>query len=821
MHSILTDIRVALRQLARSPGFALVAVLTIALGIGANTAIFSVVNALVLRPPAHVGEFDRLVSIYTSDFSGPPFGASSYPDVQDYAAGSPALSGVAAYTVATVVMSDPTSGRDAELVLGQTVTGNYFDVMRVAMAAGRAFTEEEARGGASVMVLGHAFWQTRFGGDPAMVGRSIRLAGRPFTVIGIAPEGFNGLLPAVSPAFHVPMEASGELYANDLTSRRSRGLLVAGRLAEDATVEQARAQLTAVGGALFQRYPESWTDVREQARRVTVMPARQAIVPPQVRGPVTAFAAVLMAVVAAVLLICCANIANLLLVRATGRQREIGVRLALGAGRGRLVRQLLTESMVLAGSGAVLGIGLAYAGTRALAGLDLPLPIDVRLSVAPDATVLAFAAFIAVLSGLLFGLAPSLIATRASVTTAIRADTATTGFAGRKLGLRGVLAGGQIAVALVLLVMAGLLLRSLISAQSVDPGFRTADMLFVSVAQDDNTTTPERRLAFHRALRERVLAVPGVRAVSYVSALPLGGGSGRRSFGIEGYRPAPMEDMEINWTNAGPGYLDAMGITVRAGRDFTETDGPGAARVAIVNEAFARRYVSGRNPIGTRMNSGGDQPFDIEIVGLVRDGKYRSLGEDPLPFVFLASDQRPSASITFAVHASGPLGGIDDAVRRIAAELEPDAAVTQVATADQHLSFALLPQRAGAWLLGLFGLLGLALAALGIYGVMAFAVSRRSREIGVRMAIGARPRDVVSMIVRQGMTVAGIGFVLGLGIAAGVSRLLAFLLFGIEPLDPITFAGVAAIVAGVALVANWLPALRSTRVSPVAALKGD
>jgi putative ABC transport system permease protein len=598
-------------------------------------------------------------------------------------------------------------------------------------------------------------------------------------------------------------------------------LLVIGRLAGGATIERVQNQLAAVAAALFERHPENWTDVRDQPRRVTVIPASQALVPPQVRGPVTAFIALLMAVVAAVLLIGCANIANLLLARATARQREIGVRLALGAGRGRLVRQLLTESLVLAGAGAALGLALAFAGTRALAAVELPLPIQARIDVGPDATVLVFAGLVAVAAGLLFGLAPALLATRRSLTAAVKADAATAAFAGRRLGLRGVLAGGQITVAIVLLVVAGLLIRSLRAAQSIDPGFRTTGMLFANLAQDENTTTVAQRLAFHHELRERVRALPGVQAVSYTDALPLGTSSSRRSFGIEGYRPEPTEDMELNSTYAGPDYFAAMGIRVIRGRDFAERDGPNAPRVAVVNEAFVRRYLAGEDAIGKRLNRGGDAPLDIEIIGLVADGKYRSIGEEPLPFVWLASDQDASGAATLIVHTPGALGPVSDAVRRIVAEIEPDVAVTNVLTADQHLAFALLPQRVGAWLLGLFGGLGLALASLGIYGVMAYTVSRRTREIGIRLALGALPGDVVGMVVRQGMTVAAIAGAIGLAIAAGVSRLLVFVLFGIPPLDPVTFLGVAAAVTAVTLIANWLPARRTTNVNPVAALRQE
>jgi predicted permease len=818
LENFAADVRYALRALRRSPGFAATAVITLALGIGANTAVFSVVNAILLRPPAHVTEFDRLVSVYTSDGSGPPYGSSSYADVQDFGKGTPAFSGIAAYGITSVVLSEPESGRPAEVEMAQTVSANFFDVLGVRMVLGRSFAAEEGRvGGPATVVLGEAFWRTRYGGDPAVLGATIRLAGSPFTVIGIAPASFR-LLPVLSPAFYIPIETSPTVTGVDLNERGDRGVFAVARLADGATLEQARSQMTAVVADLFRRFPERWDDVTGQSRRVTMVPAPQAILPPDVRGPLTAFAAVLMAVVAALLLLCCANIANLLLLRATVREREVGVRVALGASRGRLLGQLLTESMVLAGAGAVLGVALAYLGTRALVGMQIPLPVDIRVEVAPDGTVLAFAVAVSMAAALGFGLAPALMATRRSVTSSIKGDSAAAGFGGVKLGLRGALASGQITVAVVLLVMAGLLLRSLFAAQALDPGFRTAGVLFVDLEQDARTTSPEQRYDFHRLVRDRALALPGVRAVSYTDQLPLGSGGNRRGFGIEGYTPGAQEDMEINSTTAGPGYMDAMGVTLQSGRDFTDADGPEAPGVAVVNEAFVRRYLPGANPLGKRLVRAGR---DIEIVGVARDGKYRRLAEEPLPFVYLAADQNSSPSVTLVVHTLAGANGIADALRALVAEVEPNAAVTRAVTAEQHLLYAVLPQRAGATMLGLFGAVGLALAALGVYGVMAYAARRRSHEIAVRMALGARSTDIVRMVVRQGMTLAIVGAVLGLVIAAGLSRLVGFLLFGIDPLDPIAFAAASAVVAGVALLANWLPARRSAAFSPSAVLKAE
>ena len=816
MSEFLQDVRYALRGLRRSPGFTLTAVLTLALGIGANTAIFSVVHAVLLREPAGVADFDRLVAIYTSDFSGPAFGTSSFLDLQDYAAGAPAIAAVAAHIPRPMVISDPEGGRPAERVMGQLVSANYFEVLGVSMALGRAFSAADATA-ESPIVLGDGFWRARYGADPGIVGRTIRLSGVPLTVVGVAPAGFGGMMPALAPSFYVPIEVAAAMGQMDPTARGSRGLFAFGRLADGASLEQAQAQLEAVAAGLFVQYPDAWTDVSDRSRRVTVIPAAEATLPVQLRGPAKAFAAVLMGVVAAVLLICCANITNLLLVRATARQREMGIRLALGAGRARVLRQLVTESLVLAGLGALAGIALAFAGTRLLAGAQLPSPIPIQLDVAPDPTVLGFALVVTLVAAVLFGIAPAMSGAHGSLTSAIR-EAAPAGVVGRRLGLRGLLAGGQIAVAVLLLVMGGLLVRSLLSAQAMDPGFRTADVLFVSLAQGAIGTTPEQALAMNRTLRDRLAALPGVRSTAYVGTLPLGAGAGRRGYSVEGYTPGETEEMEFNTADAGPGYFEAMGTAVVRGREFTDRDGPDAPRVAIVNEAFALRYLGG-DAIGKRLSPG--RPTEAEIVGVVRDGKYRSLGEEPLPFVYRALDQNGSGTVTLVLHAPGALTGLDTAVRAILAESAPDAAIVSVTTAEQHLAYALLPQRAGAWLLGLFGLLGLALAALGVYGVMAYAVSQRTREIGIRLAIGARQSDIVRMVVRQGATVAAAGAVIGLALAAGASRLLGFLLFQVDPLDPLTFAATTAIVAAVTLLANWIPARRSAGVSAVIAMKGD
>jgi len=815
--SLVQDLRYALRQLSRSPTFTIAAILTLGLGIGATTAIFSVVNGLLLRPPAGVVEFDRLASIYTSDYGGALHGASSLPDVDDFRAGTTALSDIAAYTIRPIVLSDGGGAALAEMVLSQIVTPNYFDLLGARPQIGRGFLPGEGTPGerGDVVILGHQFWLDRFGGNPGIIGETIRLAGVPYTVVGVAEEGFRGLLPVLAPALFVPVGAPGISDARR-EPRGSRGFFVFGRLADDATFEQARTQLRSVAVGLHEQYPEAWTNVRNEPRSVTLIPTPEATVPPQVRGPAFGFAALLMAIASGVLLIACANIANLLLAKSTGRRREIGIRMAIGASRGRIARQLLTESMVLAGFGALLGILIALSGTRALAIFTtrLPLPFSVRLDIGPDLHVLGFAAAMTIVAGTLSGFAPALFSTRRSLSSSLYRDEAVR----HRFGPRAMLAAGQIAIAMLLLAVGGLLVRSLLSAQTVDPGFRADGLLSVSLAVDEQSATPEQQLSFQREVLERVRSLPGVSSASYASSLPLGAGDGRRGFVAEGYTPGESEDTEIHFANAGAGYFQTMGTRILRGREFEATDQLGAPTVAVVNETFARRYFQDQDPLGRQLTTGQNV---LTVIGVAQDGKYVTLGEEPLPFVWLAADQWPPVMLTIVTRADASAGALGEAIRRIVAEVDQDVAVTGMAIADQHLSFVLLPQRTGAWLLGLFGALGLALAALGVYGVMAYSVNQRTREFGIRLALGARPGDLTRMVLRQGMIACVIGGAIGLALAAGVSRLIRFLLFGVEPLDPMTFVGVATLVFGTALLANWLPARRTAKTDPLEFLRLD
>jgi predicted permease len=815
MGSLMQDVRYSLRQLRRSPALSIAAIATLAIGIGATTAIFSVVNGLLLRQPAGISGFDGLVAIYTSDFSGPRYGLSSLHDLHDFESGAPALTGVAGYSITPAVLGDGTGSVPAEMVLGQVVTPNYFEVLRAGTAVGRAFAPGEGLPGerSDLVVLGYEYWHGRYGGDPGVIGATVEVAGAPFTVIGVAEEGFHGLLPALAPAFFVPVGAPG-ISGPGMERRDSRGLFAVGRLADGVDIEQARMQLEAIAAGLHQQEPVAWTDVRGEPRAVTVIRAREAVVPPQLRGPAFGFAALLMAAVGGVLLISCANIANLLLARATGRRREIGIRLTIGARRGRIVRQMLTESTVLAAFGALLGFLIASSGTAALArfasGLPLPFPID--LEIAPDLRVFGFAAAVTVVAGVLSGLAPALLATRTSLVSSLHREAG-----GRwRLGLRSALAAGQIAIAMVLLIAGGLLVRSLIEANAVEPGFRPAGLLSVSLALPEQSTSAEQRLNIQKAIAERVSALPGVSSASYASSLPLGAGEGRRSFRAEGYTPAEGEDMEIHSSHAGPGYFRTMGTRLLSGREFDAVDRPGAAPAAIVNEAFVRRYLQGQDPLGKQLVGGGET---FSIVGVVEDGKYLSLGEDPRPFVWRAADQWPQAMATIVVRAEAGAEVLVPQIRQALTEIEPRAAITGVAVDGQHLSFALLPQRAGAWLLGLFGAVGLGLAAIGVYGVMAFAATQRTREFGIRLALGARSTDITGIALRHGMAVCAIGCAVGLALAALGARFMRFLLFGVTPLDPVTFAAVVALVLAVALLANLLPAVRSARVDPLESLR--
>jgi predicted permease len=812
------DVRHGLRVMRRSPGLTAATIVSLGVGIGANTTIFTLFDALLLRP-LPVAEPGRVVAVYTSDFSGPAYGTSSFPDYLDFRQGTPALAGLTAYGPTPVALS---ADGPVERVLCELATDNYFDVVGLPLALGRGFRPGEDRPGAvaRVAVLGHGLWQRRFGSDPSVLGRALTLNGQEYEVVGVAPPGFSGLTRGLGVDVWLPIGAKTLLQpaSNDLAGRGSRSWFLMGRLRPGASLAEAQGQLNAVAAGAFRDHRDYWRDVTGAARRVTVLPEGSARVHPSVAPAVLGFTGLLQAVAVVVLLIACANLANLLLARATTRRREMGVRVALGAGPRRLVRQLLTESVMLAAAGGTAGLALAFWGTELLASLRPPLPVPVVLDLRPDGRVLAFTAALSVLTGLLFGLAPALTAARSDVMGGLKDEAGTSGSGYRSSRLRSSLVVAQVAASVLLLVGSGLFVRSLRHARSLDPGFDTQGVALLSVDLELAGYGEERgREAWARIL-DRARHAPGVTSVALARDVPLGLGGGRRRVWVEGYSEPAGDDMEIGFNAVGAGFFTTLRVPLLRGHGFSEEHGRGAPAVAVVNEAFVRRFWPGQDALGRRLRMSHDGP-PIEVVGVARDGKYFSLGEDPQPFLFVPLAQSYSGAATVLARTSGDAGAALERLRRELAALDPHLPVFDAKLMEQHLGFALLPARLAAWVLGLLGTVALLLATLGLYSVIAYAVAQRRREVGIRMALGARTSHVLAMVIGQGLRLTGIGMALGVAGAAILMRLVRTFLYGISPGDPATFAGVVAVLGGGALLACAVPALRATRVDPAVALR--
>ncbi|HEX5432142.1 MAG TPA: ABC transporter permease, partial [Bryobacteraceae bacterium] len=692
--SLLRDFRYGISNMRRKPGFTLTAVLILALGIGVNTTIFSVVNALLLRP-LPVPDSGRVVSIYTSDFSGPPYHSSSYPDYLDFRAGTNVFSSIAAYFMQPMNVS---AGGPSERVTGNLVTENYFPALRIEAARGRTLTA----GDKNAAVISYGFWQRTFASDPDIVGRKIVVNGMPYRVAGVAPKDFTGLARGVPADIWAPLTAESRLVqASKLANRGSRWLSVVGRLRDGVDLAEAQAALRLMAGRLHQAYPEDWTDVQKRARRITLRPANEGL-PVVDRAQLIPFLTILMAVVGIVLLLACVNVANLLLARASARAREIGIRLSLGASRLCLIRQFLIESVLLALTAGAAGVLAAIWATGLLTRFRPPLRLPVELDFSPDLRVLSFALAVSLATALLCGLLPAIRATRLNVIPRLRESAPNR--AAAFLSLRNALAMTQVALSLILLAGAGLFLRSLIAATSIDPGFNPAHIAIASLDLGTLGYDEARGLAFYRQLLDRAGALPGVKSVSLARMVPLGLGGNRTRADLQGYTPRAGEDMGININYVSPRYFETMGIPLLQGRDFTAQDQKGSAGVAIVNEAFARHYWPGENPIGRWIRTNG---ASFTVVGVARTGKYRSLSEDPLPYFYLPLFQQYRSDAILHVRAYGDAAVLSGKIRRVVRSLDKDLPVFGFATMDEHLGIALLPSRAAAILLGAFGVLAL------------------------------------------------------------------------------------------------------------------
>lgn len=816
---MLKDVQYAIRTLLQSPGFASVAVLSLGLGIGANTTIFSLVSALFLQP-LPVEKPEQLVMVYTSDFSGPAFGSSAYPDFVDFRDKTDVFSGLLASAIQPLSM---TTLDLTEQIYGEITTTNFFTLLGVKPHFGRAFLPEENQtpGAHPVAVLSYGFWKRRFGSDPNLIGQSITLNGISFTVVGIAPEGFTGVTRFFPADIWVPISMQPQLsFGRDrLESRGSRWLSVVGRLKSGITVEKAQASMTVLARQLKQAYDRNWTDVKGQGRRITVLPESAARVPPSFRSEVLGFTGLLFAAVGLVLLIACSNVANLLLTRATRRQKEIAIRLSLGAGRMRLIRQLMTESLVLSTIGGALGLLLAYWCSDLLLAFRPPIPFPLFINLRIDHNVLTFALIVSILTGLLFGLTPALQASRQDLVSTLKDESGTSAGGYRQSRLRNAFVIPQVALSLLLLIGAGLFIRSLRNASTIDPGFDTHNLLLLSVNLRLHGYDDARGKEFFRQLMERVESLPGVESAAFGSQTPLSLFGSRRGTFIEGYTQRPGEDLEFHYSVVGPAFHKTLRIPMVLGRAFTPDDREGAKGVVIVNESFARRFWHGENPLGRRLSVTGPQGTFLEVIGVAKDGKYNTLGEDPTPFFYFPSPQNPGASMTLFVRTSSDPLSLLPAVRKEIRELDRNLPVTDIKTMNEHLGVSLFPARLAAVFLGIFGSIALVLAAIGIYGVMSYSVGQRTREIGIRMALGAGQHDVLRLVLGQGMLLALIGLGMGLAGSLALTRYLSSLLYGVSTTDAATFFIVPLVLGSVALLASYVPARRAMNVDPMAALR--
>jgi putative ABC transport system permease protein len=814
MQTLWQDLRYGARMLLRNPGFTLVAMLTLALGIGANTAIFSFVNSLFLRPLA-VANPEQVMRLYAEESRGSKFDTFSYPNYVDLRDRSQTLQTLAAhgYTDASVGL-----GAGAEDTSGEVVTGNYFNLLGVNAALGRTLLPEDdlTPGANPVVVISNAFWQSRLGADKNAVGRKLYINGHPFTVVGVMPEGFKGTYQTFTADFWAPLMMQDQVRPRGMSlDDRGWGWLGGtARLKPGVTLAQAQAELDRLANQLRQEHP----NVNSSVTGFRLFPA--SAMHERFREGASGMLKFFMTVVGLELLAACANIAGLLLARMTARRREVAVRQSLGATRGRLIRQLLTESLLLAFSGAVAGLLFAVWLVDGLMTLAPPDFRNFSPSQQLDARVLAFTLAVSVVAGVLCGIFPALRASRSNLVTALKeGGLATSGWRHRSR-LHQAFVVTQVAVSLTLLIVAGLLLRSLQNSAAFDPGFKADNLLLARFDLNRNGYTQEQGQAFYRQLIERLKSLPGARAVTSATIVPLGTGRESRGFRIPGHvQPNGDRYFSIANNNVGPDYFAAMGIPILRGRDFDARDAqPGARPVAVINETMARRFWPNADAVGQSIQAGKEP---MEIIGVARDIKYYSLAEEPLPYIYTSAAQQYTPYLTLQLRMAGDPKTLANALRKEVERLDPNVAIANLATFAELRQAPLFPSRAMAIVSSLFGLLALLLAAMGIYGITSYTVGQRTREVGIRIALGAQRSDIFRLILGQGVGVMFVGVVVGLGAALALTRFLSSQLFGVSHLDLLTFVAVSLLLAFVALIACYIPARRAAKVDPIAALHSE
>jgi predicted permease len=817
MDGFIQDLRHAARLLAKSPGFVITAAVVLGLGVGANTAIFTLVNGLFLRP-LPVPQADRLAWVTAITPPSSRLMNLSYPDYLDLRERNQVFTGLLAYDEIPVALA---GGGAPQRVHGAIVSGNYFSVLGVKPALGRAFgpDEDAAPGAAPVAVISHALWKKRFGSDPELVGRSLLLSGHEFTVLGIAPKSFTGTEAEGTVDVWVPLAMHAEVMPGSrtlLAARDAGWLRVMGRLKPGVTPAQARSNLTVLVEGIRHSTP-----VQREGMTLQLTPATGTI-HPTIAGEALSIVILLMAVTGLILMIACGNVANLLLSRAAARGREMGIRLALGATRARLVRQLLTESLLLSLVGGAAGLAMASWGTDLLLAFA-EIPNDLAGSMSPDLRVFSFTLALSILSGVFFGLAPALHASRRDLAPVLKGDGSAPQHEGGKARPQRLLVVSQVALSMVLLVSAGLFLGSLSKSARVDPGYDVQEGLTLSFDLNLQGYSRDKSVVFTRELLQRVEALPGVASATLASLAPLSGRMLGSQLTEESAAGEEGRGLGVSMNAVYPGYFRTLGIPILKGREFTDRDGPGAPETAIVNQECARRLWPDQEALGRRISLNGAQGPFAEVIGVAQDAKYDELSESPRPFVYLSHFQSPDllSELALLVRAKERPANLLTAVQHELRSMDANLPIYDVSTLAGTLRLRSDKQRGMTKLLSLFSALALLLASVGLYGVLAFSVQRRTREIGIRMALGARRGDILGMLIGEGLRLTLWGVGVGLVLSVGLTRLLSGMLFGVAPADLATIAGVSLLLAAVGVAASSLPARRATRIDPMLALRHD
>ena len=819
------DVRYGLRSLRRHPAFSAMAVLSLAIGIGANAVIFGVVHAVLLRD-SPLEQPETLVNVYETE-GGRRFGPLSHPNIEDLRKGTTdVFSGIAASTFALAPLD-----RDgtAAMVMGEAMTGGTFALLGVEPLLGRAILPEDdvARGGHPVVMLGHGYWQRTFGADPQVVGRTLRMGGRAYTIIGVAPANYYGGTAVLTPAFYVPMAMANELMGVDMLDQRGwHSFFVKARLAPGVTRTQAEHAASLVAESLTRARPEGWIP----GRQFSLVPTADVQIAPGADPLVRAAVWLLMMVVGLVLLLACTNLASFLLARALDRGQEVAVRRALGASRGALVRQLLVESTLLGLGGAAVGLVLALGLLRVLLSLDLPLPFGFKLDLhfgvdaktLFDWRVLALTAAAGVVAGGLLGLVPAVQGTRANLGLALKSGRGSD--APGPLRWRNTLVVAQIAMSLVLLVGAVLFLRSWQRMLAVDPGFGRAPTSILGLWMPAGRSTPDHGVQRTRAVLERFRSLPGVEAAGLIFPLPLDFNSSFTEFTIDGHAPPPgRESFRAESAKVDGGFFDVVGMAIVAGRTFNDSDRRDSQPVAIISQAMARRYWSDGDALGRIIRRPDPAEPDLTVVGVVSDINVRSLGETPLDVVYEPYTQREASSpmFNFIVRTASDPDRISPTLVAAARQIDPDLQVVLSTTMAKHLAMSRLPSQMGAFMLSAFAVMATTLAAIGVYGLVRYTVARRSREVGIRMALGADAGGVARLLATHGLRLVLIGGAIGVAASLLASRFLTTLLFGAGTFDPLALIGAPLVLGSAAWLAAYLPARRASRANPLAALRTD